>query len=185
MYRYFEKHGKKTLAFFGAFLMIAFLLPTSGLHCGSGGMGQAGAINGQPIDAYDVDVARNRLRALRTFIITDPNTEMEERAFDRIFGFGNPMIAEQLYRQLSDNDLAWLLLATEAANNFTIANESEVDEFFSPKANPRVITQERPRLVIQPLTNPPAVESMKQNVRIALAIRDQFLRSILKIKVRA
>lgn len=182
MYRYFEKHGKKTLAFFGVFLMLAFLLPTSGLHCG-GSMGQAGSVNGRPIPAHEIEVARQRLRALHNFIVTDPQTGVPDNAFNRIFGFGNPMIAERLYQILSENELAWFLLATEAANNFTIASESEVDQFFTPQANPQVITQERPKLIIQPLTNPPAVENMKQNVRIALAVRDQFLRSLNKIKV--
>lgn len=182
MYRFFDKHGKKALAVFGTFLMVAFLLPASGLNCNQS-MGQAGAINGKPIHPYDVEVARNRLRALRTLIVTDPATGAPDRAFNRIFGFGNPVLGERLYDQISSNDMAWLLLATEAANNFTIASEAEIDEFFSEQAAPQVITQERPTLVMQPLTNPPAVESMKQNVRIGLAIRDQFLRSMLKIKI--
>lgn len=146
-------------------------------------MGQAGSVNGKPITAYEIEVARQRLRALRNFIVTDPQTGTPDNVFNRIFGFGNPMIAERLYQILSENELAWFLLATEAANNFTVASETEVDQFFTPQANPQVITQERPTLIIQPLTNPPAVDNMKQNVRIALAIRDQFLRSLNQIKI--
>ncbi len=191
MYRFFDKHGKKTLAVFGALLMLAFLLPSSGLHCGAASS-QYGTIQGKPIDGREIENARARLQSLRQLIVTDARSGQQMTAWDRIFSFGNdpllasqmdPRFATQLYQRINDNELTWLLLYHEAMEGYASANESEVDDFFSDRSKPQVITQERPSVVLQPLTNPPAIERLKQSVRMGLAIRDRFVRSMQNVKI--
>ncbi len=183
MYRYFDKHGKKTLAFFGAFLMVAFLLPTSGLHC-SHGLGTHGAVAGKPVNAIDVESAHYRLESLQSLQVVNPQTGQHEPAWNRIFGFGGmPGMAGQLYQQINANTLTWFLLVSEAQQSGAAASEPEVDSFFTSQANPQVITQRNPNLVLRPLTNEKMREDYRQSVRLGLAVRDQFFRSLGRVKI--
>ena len=183
MYRYFDKHGKKTLAIFGAFLMVAFLLPTSGLNCGHGG-GTHGALAGKPVNAADIDAAKYRLESLQNLLVTDPRSGQPESAWDRIFGFtGDPAAAGRLYQQLNDNALTWFLLVSEARNASSLPSEQEIDEFFTTQANPQVIVQHRPTLIIKPLKNESVIEDMRQSIRVALSVRDHFIRSLSRVKI--
>jgi hypothetical protein len=191
MYRFFDKHGKKTLAVAAAFLMVAFLLPSTGLNCDSN-FSQFGKIDGKAVDGLAMQSAHSRLQSLQRLIVIDPVTRQPMAAWDRIFSFRTdpvlgailpPTFSRELYQRCRENEILWLLLVTEASDNFTIADEDEVNSFFSDNAQPQVLTQDFPTVVYQPLTNPPAIDDMKQSVRMALAVRDQFLRSLQSVKI--
>ncbi|MFI5381453.1 MAG: hypothetical protein ACHRHE_19315 [Tepidisphaerales bacterium] len=112
---FLRRHNKKILAFFGVFLMIAFILPSSSKRPGTGRT-EFGKAYGQAISATEFNNAQGELKILRQRLaLTQDIGYMEISLAQRLFGFsGYEPLNDRFIMQLLQNQME-LIRAREIA----------------------------------------------------------------------
>src|SRR5687767_12946165 len=158
MYRFIQKHGKKLLAVFSAFLMVSFA--ASGMLTPGGGgrnpvVGRIG--DGEKIRGQDVFVARQQWQLLSR--VTDRN--------------GRPlsgMLGPEIEAAMSKNPVLFLLLQKEAEQLGVTVSDDALQSMIAN--NPSLIT-----------TDPDRNEQIAQAVRSLLLVIQSAQRAGSVIKV--
>ena len=184
MYDFFDKHGKKTLAILGSILILAFLMPSSGLTGrGGGGSRAVGTIGGATVHSDDVLETQAAFQSVSRL-------EAQTRSPDGSPGqfvslpqalFDPQQFGPQLGNRLASNPLLWNLLVRESAENGVTPSDQQMDTLLS---SPMIYLQDpgTGKLVSLKDINPSVRDQFKPGLRGLLAVYQNFARRRNAIK---
>ena len=170
MYRFFDKHGKKVLAFASALLMLAFLLP-SNFYRGVGAGATGPMLAGKPLDAFAVDSDAGSLQMLDHLVVSIPDPQRGTQQMT----FGNALFGPKIYAGLRKDKITWHLLADEARQAGVVPDDRDVAsamadlDFYDT-------TAPQPLRPVSQLTDK-AQDYVKSSMRLYLAIFGNFQRT--------